>query len=98
MSSTSVSVVGDIDVATAPSLRSRIREAVDANPGEAITGDLSGLDFIDSTGLGVLVGALKYARQSEGSVVLSRPRPEIWKVFTITGLDRVFEVTAASAA
>ncbi len=96
MSSTHVMVTGDVDVATAPALRARVREAIEADPGGTVVLDLSGLDFIDSNGLGVLVGALKYATQSGGTVHLTQPPRAIWAIFTLTGLDRVFSIAEAT--
>src|SRR5688500_8240430 len=86
------SVRGEVDVYTSPELK----QAFDQVLGEAFTGtvevDLSGLDFIDSTGLGVLVGALKRARAGGGEIVLCSPQPSIVKVFEITGLTGLFTI------
>lgn len=53
--------------------------------------DLSGVGFMDSTGLGVLVGALRLARLHNGSLHLVGPRERIHRIMAITGLDSVFE-------
>lgn len=53
--------------------------------------DLSGVGFMDSTGLGVLVGALRLARLHNGSLYLVAPRERIHRIMAITGLDSVFE-------
>ena len=84
-----VSATGEIDVYQAP----RLREVLDALPTEA-TGalviDLSGVSYIDSTGLGTLVAARKQ-RVSEGSTVrFVCPDPSLRKVFEITGLVSYF--------
>ena len=52
-----IEATGEIDATNAPELRSRVYAAVDENPGAVVTVDLSGVEFLDSTGLGVLVGA-----------------------------------------
>ena len=52
--------------------------------------NLEGVDFLDSTGLGVLVGALKRVRTHEGELALVCTKPRILKGFEITGLTRVF--------
>jgi anti-sigma B factor antagonist len=88
-----VPVSGDIDIATVPELRRRIRAEIDANPGADICLDLSGLTFIDSTGLGVLVGSLKHARLQGGDVWLAEMPPTILNVFKVTGLTKVFRIT-----
>jgi anti-sigma B factor antagonist len=90
MTAHTIEAVGEIDTSTAPELRTRLYEAIDANPGSTITIDMGGLEFMDSTGLGVLVAGLKHARTKDGDVVLANTPPQIWKLFTITGLDKVF--------
>jgi anti-sigma B factor antagonist len=52
--------------------------------------DLDGVDFLDSTGLGVLVGALKRVRSNDGELSLVCTQPRIRKVFEVTGLTKVF--------
>ena len=54
--------------------------------------DLEGVDFLDSTGLGVLVGGLKRLRSHEGDLVLVCTQSRILKVFEITGLTKVFSI------
>lgn len=93
-----LSVGGEVDVATAPRLRERLIGLVN---GEAyrIVVDLDDVDFIDSTGLGVLIGARKRVGVHDGDVRLVITDARITKVFEITGLDRVFAIheTVASA-
>lgn len=52
----------------------------------------AGLEFIDASGLGAMIGALKRARKRGGSILLVIPAPSIKRVFEITGLDRVFDI------
>lgn len=94
MTSARIEATGEIDATTAPALRTKVYEAVDSNPGAIITVDLTGVDFLDSTGLGVLVGALKHARTGGGDVAIAGAQPHVWKVFQITGLDKVFTARA----
>src|SRR5207248_9099888 len=54
--------------------------------------DLEGVDFLDSTGLGVLVGGLKRLRSHDGDMILVCTQPRILKVFEITGLTKVFAI------
>jgi anti-sigma B factor antagonist len=86
-----VSVTGEVDVATAPTLRAHLEDAVDRSEG-VLAVDLLAVTFIDSTALGVLIGALKQsdARGVTMRVVMAEPR--ILKVFEITGLIDVFAI------
>lgn len=84
-----VSVGGEIDVYTAPKLRDRLVELVDAGNHHLVV-NLEGVDFLDSTGLGVLVGGLKRVRSHEGSLVLVCTQQRLLKIFKITGLAKVF--------
>ena len=86
-----VAAAGEIDVATAPPLRDRLQSL--ASSGKAtIVVDLLGVTFLDSTALGVLVGALKRCRESGGDLPLVVTEPRILKVFEITGLMGVFPI------
>lgn len=86
-----VSATGEIDVATAPPLRDRL-QALTASGRSTVVVDLLGVTFLDSTALGVLVGALKRCRESGGDLPLVITEPRILKVFEITGLTDVFPI------
>lgn len=86
-----VSVNGEVDVAGAPRLREAMIELI-ASGASQITINLEGADFIDSTGLGVLVGGLKRVRTIGGDLRLVCTNSRILKVFEITGLDSVFSI------
>ena len=86
-----VIVTGEIDVATSPVLRQALADLVDLHG--RITVDLSGTTFIDSSGLGVLVGALKRAREcGNDDLVLRGLQEPVRRVFEITGLTELFPV------
>lgn len=87
-----VRVGGEIDLATAPTLRERLASVIEGGDHRLVI-DLGGVDFIDSTGLGSLIGALKRIRSHDGELRLVCDEPRILKVFEITGLDRVFEIS-----
>jgi anti-sigma B factor antagonist len=80
-------VGGELDVATAPRLREQLLAAITSG-GPRLILDLGDVDFLDSTGLGVIVGLLKRARTLGGDLRLVCPSPAIRKVFEITALDR----------
>ena len=86
---TVLTVAGDLDVAGAPDLRQHVMAAVRTGSHRLVL-DLSGVDFIDSFGLGVLVGALKRVRLLDGDLRLVVPEPRVRRVFEVCDLDRVF--------
>jgi anti-sigma B factor antagonist len=87
---TVVHVAGEIDVYTAPVLRERLDEQIAGR--RHLVVDLQGVTFMDSTGLGVLVGRLKLVRVQDGTLKLVCTSERILKVFAITGLDKVFQI------
>ena len=88
---TVVVVGGEIDVYTAPKLRERIIELVDEGQYHLVV-DLEKVEFLDSTGLGVLVGGLKRVRGHDGSLQLVCTQERLLKIFRITGLSKVFAI------
>ena len=84
-------VGGEVDVYTAPKLRERLVDMVNAGHKQLVV-DLSRVEFLDSTGLGVLVGAHRRLRARDGSLDLVCPHERVLKVFRITGLDNVFDI------
>jgi anti-sigma B factor antagonist len=86
-----VAVSGEIDVATAPQLRECLHGVI--AQGEAtVVLDLLGVTFLDSTALGVLVGALKRCRELGGELHVVVADSRIVKIFEITGLTSVFTI------
>jgi len=86
-----LSVHGEVDVYTAPKFRERLIELVSEGKHHIVV-DLEGVDFLDSTGLGVLVGGLKRLRSHDGDLTLVCTQSRILKVFEITGLTKVFAI------
>jgi anti-sigma B factor antagonist len=85
-----VAVRGEIDVVTAPILWESLAEVLPETTRLVI--DLRDTEFIDSTGLGVFVRALKRLRHHGGDLVLRSPRPNARKVLSVTCLDRVITI------
>jgi anti-sigma B factor antagonist len=88
---TVLAVRGEVDVYTAPRLREKLLELSSQGKHDIVV-DLEGVDFLDSTGLGVLVGGLKRLRSHDGDLVLVCTQHRILKVFEITGLTKVFSI------
>lgn len=91
---TVVEVGGEIDVYTAPKLREKLVELVNDGSYHLVV-DMEKVDFLDSTGLGVLVGGLKRVRAHDGSLRLVCTQERILKIFRITGLTKVFPIHAS---
>ncbi len=92
-----ISVGGDVDNDTAPQLREGIAKAF-GDGARRVVVDLSETDFLDSSGLGALVGASK-EHTGAGVLTLVCPRPQLLKLFEISRLNEIFEIhnTVASA-
>ena len=87
--SVTLELSGELDVQTAPSLRDRLVGLVAAGQADLVV-DLSRLSFIDSTGIGVLIGGLKRCRAQQGDLQIRAANPEILAVLGVTGLDELF--------
>jgi anti-sigma B factor antagonist len=88
---TVVTVGGEIDVYTAPKLREQLIDLVSSGNYDLVV-DMENVDFLDSTGLGVLVGALKRLRAAGGTFGLVCSKEPLLKIFRITALDQVFPI------
>jgi len=88
---TVLAVSGEIDIATAPSLREKLHSLLAEGHLQLII-DLDEVTFLDSTALGVLVGVLKRARTEGGELRVVCNQPRVRKVFEITRLDSAFDL------
>jgi anti-sigma B factor antagonist len=88
---TVLEVGGEVDVYTAPKLREKLVELVGEGHYQIVV-DMTKVEFLDSTGLGVLVGGLKRVRSHDGSLALVCSQERILKIFRITGLTKVFPI------
>jgi anti-sigma B factor antagonist len=84
-----VAVTGEIDIFTAPEFKQRVSAPIDAGRSHVIV-DLRETTFIDSSSLGVLIGAHRRLKLRGGSLVVVCDNDAIVKTFRITGLDGVF--------
>ena len=82
---TLVELEGEIDLHSAPSLKEALIE-VGTAPSARVALDLNGVSFLDSTGIGALVGAFKRTRQGQGQIAFFGARPRVKRVFQIAGL------------
>lgn len=81
-----VSATGEIDVFTAPQLEQELGRLTSDGRHDLVV-DLSGVDFLDSTGLAVLVKTLKRVKEADGSLAVVVSHDRVAKVFRLTGLD-----------
>ena len=89
-----VAVTGEVDIFTAPEFKSRINDAIEDGRDLVIV-DLSGATFIDSSSLGVLIGAHRRLKGHGGALIVVCENEAIVKTFKITGLDGVFTLVAS---
>ena len=91
---TVLSVRGELDLYTAPALRDRVLVAADEGQRRLVI-DLSGVPFMDSSGLGVIVACLKRLRESGGDLALvTAPGSPPSKLLSLTGLDRAIPTSS----
>ncbi len=90
-----VKVDGDIDVNSVRQLRKSMEENIEKDK-PSILMDCEKLNYIDSTGLGVLVSILKKVQEYGGSIRITALKPYLKKIFEITGLTGIFEIEVAN--
>jgi anti-sigma B factor antagonist len=81
---------GSLDIATAPELREALRAIIGDE--QRVVVDLEAVDFVDSSALGVLVGALRRAREHGGDLRVECTNREVVRVFRVSGLMRTFGI------
>jgi anti-sigma B factor antagonist len=86
-----VDVEGEVDINTAPRLRELLIDLVSKTSYQLVI-NLDKVGFLDSTGLGVLVGSLRRVRTHDGSLDLVCTQEQILRIFRITGLTEVFSI------
>jgi anti-sigma B factor antagonist len=79
---------GKLNLVTAPAVKARIDQLVKSGSTRVVV-DLSDVGFIDSSGLGALIGSLKSARQAGGDVRIAGPGDQVRAVLKLTNLDRI---------
>lgn len=89
--STILTLKGEVDVYTSPQLKHQLLPLVTENNQEVVV-NLEQVEYMDSTGLGVFIGALKASKQSDAQLKLRNPQPRIERLFQITGLQDVMDI------
>ena len=93
-----VSFAGALDLTTVPQARDALLRLATRHPGQTVVVDLDGVSFLDSMGLGVLVGGLRRVRAGGGDLVLVCSTPRLLELLALVRLDRVFEIVPNIAA
>ena len=88
---TRIEVQGEVDLYTSPDLRAAIIKAIPAAAARVEIG-LSGVEYMDSSGVATLVEGFKSARENSKSFVLVQPSSSVMKVLELARLDSVFEI------
>ena len=86
-----VSLSGELDVSTADELKKELHKLVDEKNIDMRL-NIENLDYIDSTGLGVIIGILKRLKIESKEVYIEKPKNNVRKIFSITGLDKIFKL------
>lgn len=86
-----LSICGEVDIYTSNQLKETFVDIFNENPQDIVI-DTENLDYIDSTGLGVLIGALKRLKVKGKDIYIINTKPNVRKIFNITGLDKIFKV------
>ena len=89
-------VEGDLDEHTAPSLRERIDALIEERGVRQLVVDVRDLSFIDSSGLGVLLGRFRRLQQLGGRMALVRPSPRIRAILELAGVPRLIPIFASA--
>lgn len=86
-----LSLSGEIDAHTAPELKEALGQLTKQS-GQEIIVDLENVSYMDSTGLGLFIGALKSAKENDGELKLINIQERVFRLFQITGLDEVMDL------
>jgi anti-sigma B factor antagonist len=86
-----IALNGEVDVYTSPRLKQEMVDLLNKGTARLVV-DLSAVQYLDSTGLGVLIGGLKRAREREGDLRLICDNLRILRIFEITGLTKIFDI------
>lgn len=86
-------VIGEVDAFTAPVLKEQLVSVQDIPEVQAVI-DLSEVDYIDSTGLGIFIGFYKALEKQDGHVKITGANKRLRRLFEITGIDKIIDIEA----
>lgn len=88
-----VELGGELDVSTTPVLRQRLTDLIDGQGNLNVVLDLAGVSFVDSVGIGLIIGAHRRLREKGGTLVLRSPSRQVISVLDVTGLQATLTLT-----
>ena len=83
-----IKAIGDVDISTAPKLRDCLDAALQEKMADIVL-YLEELNYLDSTGLGVIIGTMGKMKENENQILLKNPKENIKRLLNITSLDRI---------
>lgn len=86
-----VKVIGEVDIDSAEELKLKLVDLL-SEKNRSVIINAEDMEYIDSTGLGMLIGIVKRLKAESNDLIIVNPKPGILKLLTITGLDKVFSV------
>ncbi len=84
-------LTGELDIDSSAEFQDELTKLFTQNQGNIYV-NVENLSYIDSTGLGILIGAMKKVKEKENEIILVRPQNSMIKLLNITGLDKIFKI------
>ena len=84
-----VTITGDMDHHNTGTIRSAIDKEIREKPIHNLVFDLSNLDFMDSSGIGLILGRYKRMKELDGNVFIAGARPEVERIINLSGLHKI---------
>ena len=85
-------LTGEIDHHSARVIRSNIDRDIEREKPKVLILDFSGVNFMDSSGIGLIMGRYKMMLENDGRVIIKSPQPYIKKVLKLAGITRIVKV------
>ncbi|NLW06398.1 MAG: anti-sigma factor antagonist [Clostridia bacterium] len=85
---------GELDMHSADELRRELEASLDHARPEVLLLDMEGVSFIDSSGLGVILGRYRRLKKQGGRMVICRPKPQVLRLLQLSGLDKIMTIEA----
>ncbi|MGB9663155.1 MAG: STAS domain-containing protein [Moorellaceae bacterium] len=90
-------IKGELDLSTADRLREELEAGISHARPRVLYLDLAGVSFMDSSGLGVILGRYRRLAGEGGKIVICRPQPQIQRLLELSGISKLVEIVAEDA-